>query len=90
MLSETARLKILDFLSSGESSVQEIVLGTGLNQPHVSRQLAQLTSEGILARRKEGTRVFYSICDDRLARLIDLADRSLREHLESKLGELDG
>ncbi|MCP4550258.1 MAG: winged helix-turn-helix transcriptional regulator [bacterium] len=89
LLAEPVRLKIIDSLQSGELSVLEIVAATGLKQAHVSRQLGQLANEGLLMRRKAGTRVFYSLRDRRLGRLLADAEASLAEHRQGKLGELD-
>ena len=88
LLADSARLKILNALLDGERSVLAIVGETGLGQPHVSRQLGQLTEAGMLSRRKEGTRVFYSLRDPRLRSLLDAAEASLRDHLRTRLEDL--
>jgi DNA-binding transcriptional ArsR family regulator len=89
ILAEPVRLKIVQSLEAGERSVLEIVAATGLRQAHVSRQLGLMAGDGILLRRKEGTRVFYRIGDAGLIDLIDAAEQALREHRRGKLGELD-
>lgn len=89
LLAEPARLRILDVLSGGELSVLAIVTATGLKQAHVSRQLGRMAGEGLLGRRKEGTRVYYRLRDSRLAELMLTAERSLKEHLRGRLGGLD-
>lgn len=89
LLAEPVRLKILHALVAGERGVMEIVHETGLKQAHVSRQLGQLHADGLLNRRKEGTRVFYSLRDVRLPDLLNAAERFLREHLRDRLGDLD-
>ncbi len=90
LLAEPARLRILLCLEGGELNVMEIVGATGMKQAHVSRQLGLLSSEGLLARRKEGTRVYYSLVDLRLGDLLDAAESTLREHLRGRLDELEG
>ena len=89
LLADPARLKILQALFAGERSVLEIVAETELGQPHVSRQLGLMAEAGLLVRRKEGTRVYYALRDARLKQLLDLAERSLREHLRVRLGNLE-
>jgi len=89
LLAEPARLRILELLAEGEKSVQEVTALTGLLQPHVSRQLAILAESGVLRRRKEGTRVYYSLADPDISPLMDAAGRSLRRHLESRLEDLE-
>ena len=88
LLAEPARLQILEVLAGGELSVLAIVAATGLKQAHVSRQLGRMAGEGLLARRKEGTRVYYALKDPRLADLLKTAERSLKEHLRGRLGGL--
>ncbi len=89
ILAEPVRLKIVQCLEGGERSVLEIVAATGLRQAHVSRQLGQMAGDGVLDRRKEGTRVFYRLRDPRLIALLDEAEKSLREHRRGRLGELE-
>lgn len=88
LLAEPARLTIVDLLAGGELSVLEIVAATGLGQSHASRQLGRMASEGLLARRKEGTRVYYALADPRLPELLAAAERAQKAHLRGRLGGL--
>lgn len=63
LLSEPTRLKILHALCNGERQVGEIVGLIESTQANVSRQLNMLYRAKILARRKEGTQVYYRIDD---------------------------
>lgn len=63
LLSEPTRLKILHALCNGGRSVGEIVDQIESTQANVSRQLNMLYRAKILARRKEGTQVYYRIDD---------------------------
>lgn len=63
LLSEPTRLKILHCLCHGERPVGEIVSAIEATQANVSRQLNMLFRAKILARRKEGTQVYYRIDD---------------------------
>jgi DNA-binding transcriptional ArsR family regulator len=89
LLAEPVRLRILEMLAEGERSVQEVTALTGLRQPHISRQLAILAESGILLRRKEGTRVYYSLRDSNISAIMETASRSLREHLLERLENLE-
>ena len=60
-LAEASRLRILQALEAGPKSVGELVERTGLKQANVSKQLGILQSAGIIARRQDGNRAFYSI-----------------------------
>ena len=61
LLCEPTRLKILYAVCNGERSVGDIVAQVESTQANVSRQLTLLYRAKILARRKEGTQVFYRV-----------------------------
>lgn len=63
LLSEPTRLKILTVLCAGERAVGAVVSALDASQANVSRQLNTLYRSNILARRKEGTQVYYRIRD---------------------------
>lgn len=70
------RLKILCILgASDEVSVQDIVEQVGTSQSNISQHLSILREKGILNSRKDANKVFYSIADDKVVKLIG----SLRE-----------
>lgn len=64
LLCEPTRLKILSAVCHGEKSVGEIVTVVDSTQANVSRQINMLYRAKILARRKEGTMVYYRIDSD--------------------------
>lgn len=65
LLSEPTRLKILHALCEGERPVGDIVTEIGASQANVSRQINMLFRAKILARRKDGTQVYYRIEDQK-------------------------
>jgi DNA-binding transcriptional ArsR family regulator len=69
LLSEPARLRIIQAVCTDERSVQEVVDLTSLPQPNVSRHLSMLYRAGVLSRRREGTFVFYKISDPMITEL---------------------
>ncbi|MEY4014818.1 MAG: hypothetical protein RLZZ290_1682 [Pseudomonadota bacterium] len=69
LLSEPARLRIIQAVCNEERSVQDVVALTELPQPNVSRHLSLLYRAGVLSRRREGTFVFYRISDPLLTDL---------------------
>lgn len=94
LLSEPTRLKILHALCNGERQVGEIVGLIESTQANVSRQLNMLYRARILARRKEGTQVYYRIDDQstidfcrmvcsRMAARFDVGNASDRDVMES-------
>jgi DNA-binding transcriptional ArsR family regulator len=62
-LGEPSRLRILQMLEAGERSVNQIQEGVGSTQSNVSRHLAALHAAGMVAKRREGNLVLYSIAD---------------------------
>ncbi len=66
------RIKILCLLSSGEMIVQEIVDAVGTTQSNVSQHLGILKASGLIASRKDATRIYYRIADARILKMISL------------------
>lgn len=61
-MSDPSKRKIFEFLSmAGEKTVAEITKMMKLSQPTVSYHLKQMEKEGLLAKRKEGRKVFYGV-----------------------------
>ena len=58
------RLMILSLLLQGEKSVSEIDTATGIGQPGLSQQLAELRRAELVTTRRQAKQVFYSIADE--------------------------
>ena len=86
VLSEPLRLKLVHALFDSEKSVGALVRSSGGTQANVSRHLLTLAGAGVLARRKEGLQVFYSIADPSIRRLCDLVCGSLERQLSRQSG----
>jgi ArsR family transcriptional regulator len=71
-LAHEGRLMILCHLSSGEKSVTELEHLLSSRQAAVSQQLARLRLEGLVATRREGKAIYYSIQDPKVLRTITL------------------
>lgn len=71
-LSHEGRLMILCHLAAGERSVTELERLLSSRQAAVSQQLARLRLEGLVATRREGKAIFYSIQDPKVLQLIRL------------------
>lgn len=63
LLAQPQRLMVLACLLDGERSVGEIEVHTGIGQPTLSQQLAELRRAEIVVTRKEARQVIYSIRD---------------------------
>jgi ArsR family transcriptional regulator len=86
VLSEPMRLRLVHALFDSEMSVGALVERTGGTQANVSRHLQTLAGAGVLARRKVGLQVFYSIADPSIRRLCDLVCGSLEKQLSRQSG----
>jgi len=84
-LGDPSRIKILDFLRTGEKCACDIVPTVGFAQPTVSRHLKVLIDCGILKRRKESNKMFYSTTSPRIYDLIDLVDSNFVESLSRNI-----
>ncbi len=69
-LSHEDRLLLLCQISQGEQSVSELEAQLGIHQPSLSQQLGVLRSEALVLARREGTRMFYSISDEKIRQLL--------------------
>ena len=87
-LAHPVRIRILELLVQGEMNVQQLQEAIGVEQPVVSQQLAVLRSNDIVAARKEGVTVRYSLRDALIAQLLGTARQIFNNHLVSRQGLL--
>lgn len=69
-ISHPLRLKILCVLGKGELSVQDILLTVGTTQSNVSQHLCLLKDKGIVKSRKDANRVYYSVKDETIKKIL--------------------
>lgn len=81
VIGEPMRIKIMDQLRDGEMTVSELVEATGANQQNVSKHLGVLHQAGIVARRKDGNFVRYSIGDETMFAMCEVVCEGLRERV---------
>ncbi|MFJ5234686.1 ArsR/SmtB family transcription factor [Kitasatospora sp. NPDC088391] len=73
LLADRTRLALLEHLGHGEADVTTLVEATGAARPSVSQHLAKLRLAGLVATRRDGRRVVYSLRHGHLRRLVDEA-----------------
>jgi DNA-binding transcriptional ArsR family regulator len=85
------RLMILSLLLEGEKSVSEIEIATGISQPGLSQQLAELRRAELVTTRRQAKQVFYSITDESvelyvrsIEAVFDVGDSRVALHLGIK------
>lgn len=93
LLCEPTRLKILHALCNGERTVGDIVEQVESTQANISRQINMLYRAKILARRKEGTQVYYWIHDEKTVDLCKavcgrVTEKVLGQALPAKQGDV--
>ncbi|HEY1110918.1 MAG TPA: metalloregulator ArsR/SmtB family transcription factor [Opitutaceae bacterium] len=84
ILSEPMRLRLLRALMEGERNVNSLVAATGGTQANISRHLQALAQAGMVARRKEGLQVFYTIADPSIFQLCDLVCHNLERQMTER------
>jgi len=70
---DLSRLKLLYRLCDGEWCVTELAEAAGVGLSTVSQQLRLLRAERIVARRRAGKHIFYSLADAHVSDLIQSA-----------------
>lgn len=83
VLSDPMRLRILQLLQDGESSVTTITESVESTQPNVSKHLKIMQEAGLVARRQEGNIVYYSISDPTVFDLCEVVCTSLQERFSA-------
>lgn len=81
-LADPARVAILDVLLDGERCVSDLVEETGLSQSSVSMHLACLRDSALVESRREGRRVYYRHCCEKVGELLGAAERVLADAAE--------
>ncbi|QFU09069.1 Biofilm growth-associated repressor [Rhodobacteraceae bacterium THAF1] len=71
-LGHESRMMILCHLASGEKSVTELERLLSARQAAVSQQLMRLRQDGLVAARRDGKQIFYSLTDERAVRIMDV------------------
>ena len=69
------RLELLEQLAQGERSVESLAGRVNLAVANASQHLQQLRRSGLVAARREGKYVFYSLADDEILALIAVLQR---------------
>ncbi|MEJ5990155.1 metalloregulator ArsR/SmtB family transcription factor [Ramlibacter sp. PS3R-8] len=72
VLANQERLLLLCQLSQGEMCVGDLEEELDIHQPTLSQQLGVLRNQGVVATRKEGKNVFYSVADPALLEVLAL------------------
>jgi len=86
-LGSAGRLQILEYVAQGERSVDALAAMTGLSVANTSKHLQALRQAGLVAARKDGLRVYYSLAGDDVVALVS-ALRAVAEHRVAEVERL--
>lgn len=85
VIASQKRLEIIQLLTHGELSVNQMVQMLGIPQANVSQHLSQLRQAGIAQTRRDGTTVYYRLTSPKIAEACSL----IRQFLISQDGSVD-
>jgi len=69
VLSTPIRLKIISAVCQSEKSVSQLLAEIDTTQPNMSQHLSTLYRCGVLAKRRDGTQMYYRLQSERVATL---------------------
>lgn len=76
-LGHPARIRVLELLSEREHAVAEMLPEVGVEAANLSQHLAVLRRAGLVATRREGSSVVYSLTSPEVAELLRVARQIL-------------
>lgn len=88
-LGHPQRVRVVEALRGGEIGVNELSARLDVEQSSLSQQLAVLRKSNIVAGRKDGLNVYYSVTDPAVFRLLDEARQIFKGHYADLLSQLN-
>jgi DNA-binding transcriptional ArsR family regulator len=83
-LADTKRIMILYLLAEKEMFVNEISDALDTPQSTISRHLRVLRERNLVATKRQGTAVLYSLPDDRIIQVLDLMRAILNDQIQAE------
>jgi rhodanese-related sulfurtransferase/DNA-binding transcriptional ArsR family regulator len=84
-VSSPKRLELLDLLAQGERGVEALAEQAGMGITNTSAHLQALRAAGLVANRRQGTRVLYRLADDQVTGFVG----QLRSLAHARIAEVD-
>jgi DNA-binding transcriptional ArsR family regulator len=88
-LAHPTRIAILELLSQGELSAGALIEKLGMEQANISQHLAVLRTKRLVANRKAGNQVFYSVRDPLIIEVLNLMRTYFHTHLQESMEMLE-
>ena len=89
ILSTPVRLKIISAVCQDEKNVSELLDIIDTTQPNMSQHLGTLYRSGILAKRREGTQIYYRLQSERVATLCRAVCTQVAIELDTPSDDVD-
>jgi DNA-binding transcriptional ArsR family regulator len=87
-LAHPSRIFIVDLLSERPHCVSELTAAIGSDTSTVSKHLSILKNAGVIADRKQGTTVHYSLEAPCLLRFISCVEQVIEQNIQNQLASL--
>ena len=72
-LASPIRIRLLEHLRRGEATVGDLQQKLGLDSSNVSQHLSILRANSLVAARRDGTRIWYSVEEPHIYAILDAA-----------------
>ena len=82
MMGDPTRIKMMFVMSQGEMCVQDIASALDMTKSAISHQLSGLKENKIVKSRREGKNVFYSIDDEHVNTVLQIAMTHIKHNAE--------
>ena len=76
-LGHPVRIRVLELLAEGDSTVTGLLQRLPVEQPYLSQQLGVLRRAGVVSARRDGSNVVYGLSDPRVAELLAVSRQIL-------------
>ncbi len=86
LLATPVRLKIISAVCNGERNVSDLLAQIKTTQPNMSQHLSTLFRAGVLAKRRDGTQIFYRLQSEKVAMLCRAVCTQLAVELDDDSG----
>ncbi|GAB6100094.1 metalloregulator ArsR/SmtB family transcription factor [Halanaerocella petrolearia] len=80
-LAHPTRIKVIELLTEGELCVCHIYEELDQSQSNISQHLSKLKQNQLVKSRKDGLKVYYSLKDEQIIDILDLAKDILLDQI---------
>jgi ArsR family transcriptional regulator len=88
-LGHPARIRVLELLAEGDKPVHELLASIAIEASNLSQQLAVLRKAGLVAQRRQGAEVIYSLAIPQVRDLLQAARIILTDKLAEPVELVD-